>query len=207
MSNLTALFERSKKNIKRFSTAQVWITQCQDDGTIPTTAEWTLLPYITAPKIKTNVETSELRDGSNAVIHKDTRLTNYDVSFEMLQADKKTLTFGKAVKDNFYALAYRIGEIGAYIDSTGNPKDGIIQYQVFSPGQISMENEIDTGDYIKVSFTYSTLKNDVNVPITKLPKIKKKSTDTGFFELEDESIPAGDQMAIIEAEKTDADTD
>ena len=151
--------ERNPSLVKRFSTAKVWLAEYTKPGAGETyTPTWEILPYISAPKVKTNTESNELRDGSNAVIYNDSSLLNYELSFEILQSDEKALNMAEVARDKQYLLLFKVGKVGKQI-----------QYQFYGPGQINSESEIDYSDFVKISFTYKTVINDDDIPITVYP--------------------------------------
>jgi hypothetical protein len=186
---------RNTSLVKRFSTAKVWIAEYTKKDGVPTIGTWELLPYITAPKIKTNEETSELRDGSNAVIYNDSTLLNYELSFEILQADDAALNMAEKARGQQYILLFKVGKVGDKI-----------QYQFYGPGQISSQNETDYSDFVKVAFTYKTVIDDDNIKITSFPadtKIKEgdtKEPTLASISITGVTISAGDHRKIVPLE-------
>ena len=181
-----AILEREKKYIKRFSDAVGWLAECDSDGEIIGT--WEKLPYMSAPKMKRTNDTAELKDGSNAVIFNDSHLSFYEVSTEILQADKKTQDLADAVEGKFFILIYKVGKIE---QPSGLAK---IQYHIYY-GQIQSESEIDLSDFVKVAFTFKTIKNDDKIDIT--PPDDPDMTLTGTI-----TIPLGKHRIIVEEAPT-----
>jgi hypothetical protein len=165
-----------------------WLAECDSDGEIIGT--WEKLPYMSAPKIKRTNNTAELRDGSDAVIFNDSRLSFYEVSTEILQADKKTQDLADMVEGKFFILIYKIGKIE---QPSGLAK---IQYHVYY-GQIQSESEIDLSDFVKVAFTFKTIKNDK--PIEIEPPTDDDMTLASTFTI---TIPLGKHRVIVEEAPT-----
>ena len=141
---------RNKNFVKRFSDSKAWVIECKSDGTLVNSTDvWEELPHMAAPKLEAKEETAELKDGSNATIYKSNVLDCYEFTTELLQADKKTLDLIKKARDKFYMLIYKVGTVG-----------GALQYMFFAPGQISSTGGPDYSDFVKIPFTFTSLKND-----------------------------------------------
>ena len=189
---MTKILDRKKEYIKRFSDAYGWLAECDDSGNIivstneQTNPTWIELPYISAPKMQPNEETAELRDGSNAVIYNDSQLASYEFTTEILQADKKSQDLGEYARGKFFALIYKVGDIG---------EPAKTQYHIYCPGQISSTSQIDLSDFLKVGFTFKTVRNDQAIELTSLPEeLSDKLTALN----ETAIIPAGKQRLILE---------
>ena len=175
---------RDKKYVKRFSDAQGWIIECEANGTLNISSgnSWTALPYISAPKIKPKEETAELKDGSNTTIYNSSRLDSYEFSIDILQADKKSLDLSEYAREKFFMLIYKVGNVGDKL-----------QYHVYAPGQIMSTAETDYSDFVKLGFTFKTVKNDNDVSLTILPdELEQSSAEKPII------IPANKQRTVVE---------
>ena len=174
---------RDKKYVKRFSDSQGWIIECEADGSV--VGSWTLLPYMSAPKIKPNEESSELKDGSNATIYNSSHLGSYEFLMEILQADKSSLDLFDYAREKFFMLIYKVGMVGDKL-----------QYHVYAPGQILSSSETDYSDFVKIGFSFKTVKNEDEVSLELLPDELETSNVTKPI-----VIPANKQRVVVEIDK------
>jgi len=179
---------RNKDYVKRYSDAKAWVIECESDGTLVGNA-WEVLPFMSAPKIGAKEDTAELKDGSNATIHKSNTLDGYEFTCDLLQADKATIDLVKNSRGKFYMLLYKVGEVY-----------GAMQYWFLAPGQISSSNGPDYSDFVKIPLTFTTLKNDTQISATVLPAEVTASPST--LSLTDFVIPANAQAELVEEART-----
>ena len=174
---------RDKKYVKRFSDAEGWIIECESNGDLSLSgSSWTALPYMSAPKIKPKEETAELKDGSNTTIYNSSQLDSYEFSMEILQADKESLDLSEYARGKFFMLIYKVGRVGDKI-----------QYHIYAPGQIVSTSETDYSDFVKIGFSFKTVKNDKPISLSTLPEeIEGSSIEQPII------IPANKQRMIVE---------
>jgi hypothetical protein len=174
--------ERNKEFVKRFSDAKAWVVECDAKGTMQDT--WEALPHMSAPKVDMKEETAELKDGSNATIHKSVTLDCFEFTCDLLQADKATIDLIKNARTKLYMLIYKVGII-----------KGAEQYWFLGPGTISATGGPDYSDFVKIPFVFTTLKNDTDIPASgtlTLPAEVPSGLQSKF------TIVAGDQAELIE---------
>ena len=172
---------RDSNLVKRYSEAIGWLVECSSTGAWVTDAAWTTMPRMSAPKIKPNEETAELKDGSGATIYQSATLDSYEFTVDLLQADKNTMDLAEYARDKYFMLLYLVGTVG---DKQ--------QIQVFAPGNISSTSEADYSDFVKVGFTFKSTRNDSAITISTLPSYITSAITQAV-------IPANKQRIIIEA--------
>jgi hypothetical protein len=176
--------KRDKKYVKRFSDAEGWIIECESNGDLGVSVgnSWTSLPYMSAPKIKPKEETAELKDGSNTTIYNSSQLDSYEFAMEILQADKESLDLSEYARGKFFMLIYKVGRVGDKV-----------QYHLYAPGQIVSTSETDYSDFVKIGFSFKTVKNDEAISLSSLPEeIEQSSVEQPII------IPANKQRVIVE---------
>ena len=176
--------KRDKKYVKRFSDAEGWIIECESNGSLGVSPgnSWTALPYMSAPKVKPNEETAELKDGSNTTIYNSSHLDSYEFAMEILQADKESLDLSEYARGKFFMLIYKVGRVG-----------NKLQYHLYAPGQILSTSQTDYSDFVKVGFSFKTVKNDDPISLNTLPEeIEASSVEQPIV------IPANKQRVIVE---------
>jgi len=171
---------RDSNLVKRYSDAIGWLVECSSTGVWVTGASWVTLPRMSAPKIKTNEETAELKDGSGATIYQSAVLDSYEFTIDLLQADKKTMDLAEYARDKYFELVYLVGTVGSSQ-----------QVQFFAPGKISSTSEADYSDFVKVGFTFKSTRNDFAITISTMPS----GITTAITQA---VIPANQQRVIVE---------
>jgi hypothetical protein len=180
---MTLNISRDKEYVKRFSDAKAWVVECDAEGTMAGT--WEDLPHMSAPKIDIKEESAELKDGSNATIHKSVTLDCYEFTCDLLQADKATIDLIKNARTKLYMLIYKVGII----------KD-VEQYWFLGPGTISATGGPDYSDFVKIPFVFTTSKNDVAIP--ESGTLALPTTDPPIPSGLNFTIPKSEQAVLLE---------
>ena len=128
---------------------------------------------------------------SNATIYESNVLSSYQFDVELLQADKDALDLADEALNKFYALIYKVGKIG-----TGTTEK--TQYHIYIPGQISSTAAIDYSDFVRVGFTFKTLRNDADISIDVTDGLESESALVTELGKTTTVIPTGKQRLILE---------
>lgn len=137
----------------RFNSSVVCIQTCSSDGTGGT--DWLILPFSSGEKISRTGDSSELKDGANAVIARDSTLSGYTLSADLLQANADVFKLLNGSTGEYYHVYFNQGRIN------GKQVDWIL-------GICQMDSAYDTdfSDWNKVPIKFTTLKNAKVVTIT-----------------------------------------